>query len=208
MCRQSESLYGTLSTATNPGWQSYPDYLDLRDRNHSFRDLWRLITLSETRSTRARIPSPHLGFEASGNYFDVLRHSAVSGPLLPRCRRAWAEQRTLCRAHLRVLAQPFPGRSRRGGPRGSAEQASVHDPRRGAAGFQRNAVIFSHRFLHADGQPGADRRRRTAEQARQTAAVFEISGTPEAWSDTGAGDCRSERRGRMSGKNLSQRRWP
>jgi len=32
---QAESLYGT-QYGSNPGWQSYPNYVDLRDRNRSF----------------------------------------------------------------------------------------------------------------------------------------------------------------------------
>jgi hypothetical protein len=35
---QSENLYGT-QFGDNPAWQSYPNYLDLRDRNRSFEDL-------------------------------------------------------------------------------------------------------------------------------------------------------------------------
>ena len=35
---QAESLYGT-EYGNNPGWQSYPNYLDLRDRNRSFDGL-------------------------------------------------------------------------------------------------------------------------------------------------------------------------
>jgi len=35
---QWETLWGTMY-GTNPGWQSYPNYLDLRNRNHSFEDL-------------------------------------------------------------------------------------------------------------------------------------------------------------------------
>jgi hypothetical protein len=36
---QAQSLYGIWLTATNDMQQSYPDYLDLRDRNRSFDDL-------------------------------------------------------------------------------------------------------------------------------------------------------------------------
>ena len=35
---QAESLLATES-ADDPVWQSYPNYLDLRDRNRSFEDL-------------------------------------------------------------------------------------------------------------------------------------------------------------------------
>src|SRR6201987_2274101 len=35
---QAENLYGT-EYGVDTGFQSYPNYLDLRDRNHSFEDL-------------------------------------------------------------------------------------------------------------------------------------------------------------------------
>src|ERR1700694_5553621 len=35
---QAENLYGT-EYGLDPGFQSYPNYLDLRDRNRSFEDL-------------------------------------------------------------------------------------------------------------------------------------------------------------------------
>jgi predicted permease len=68
---QPESLWGVENT-DGSGWQSYPNYLDLRDRNHSFVDL------TATHMTFAGFdtgndPVPATGWATSGNYFDVLK---------------------------------------------------------------------------------------------------------------------------------------
>src|SRR5271165_3505436 len=68
---QSESLYGT-QYGNNPAWQSYPNYLDLRNRNHSFEDLaafnWAFVGFDTGKN-----PMAASGFATTGNYFDVLR---------------------------------------------------------------------------------------------------------------------------------------
>jgi predicted permease len=68
---QAENLYGT-EYGLDPGFQSYPNYLDLRDRNRSFEDLaafnFAFVGLDTGKEAfRAN------GFAATGNYFDVLR---------------------------------------------------------------------------------------------------------------------------------------
>jgi predicted permease len=68
---QSESLYGT-QYGNNPGWQSYPNYLDLRDRNHSFDGLATFNFVFPGFDTGTD-PSSSSGYTTSGNYFDVLR---------------------------------------------------------------------------------------------------------------------------------------
>ncbi len=54
------------------GWQSYPNYLDLRDRNRSFEGLaaWGFAFVA---LDTGRDPVPAGGFATSGNYFDVLK---------------------------------------------------------------------------------------------------------------------------------------
>ena len=68
---QWESLWGT-KYGENAAWQSYPNYIDLRDRNHSFEDLAAFSMVFAGLDT-GKDPSVFNGFATSGNYFDVLR---------------------------------------------------------------------------------------------------------------------------------------
>ena len=68
---QAESLYGTEYGAGS-GWQSYPNYLDLRDRNRSF-DALAAFNFAFVGLDTGKSPSPAGGFAVTGNYFDVLR---------------------------------------------------------------------------------------------------------------------------------------
>ncbi len=68
---QWETLWGTMYN-TSPGWQSYPNYVDLRDRNHSFEDL-AAFKFAFTGMETGKDLSIANGFATSGNYFDVLR---------------------------------------------------------------------------------------------------------------------------------------
>src|ERR1700676_3186874 len=71
---QAESLYGIerASDKDTDMTQSYPDYLDLRDRNRSFEDL-AAFTVPQVALDTGESPSLVWGMEASGNYFDALR---------------------------------------------------------------------------------------------------------------------------------------
>ena len=68
---QAENLYGTVY-GEDSGWQSYPNYVDLRDRNHSFDGLaaWKFAFAG---LDTGKDPALSTGFATSGNYFDVLR---------------------------------------------------------------------------------------------------------------------------------------
>jgi predicted permease len=55
----------------NDQWASYPEYLDLRARNHTFSDI-AAMSLSQVALDTGEDPSRVWGFEATGNYFDVL----------------------------------------------------------------------------------------------------------------------------------------
>jgi predicted permease len=67
----AQSLYGIWRTATNDMAESYPDYLDLRDRNHSFESLVAYdITLAGLDTGKE--PSRAWVEGTSGNYFDAL----------------------------------------------------------------------------------------------------------------------------------------
>ena len=67
----ANSLYGTLY-GSDPGFQSYPNYLDLRDRNHSFQDLAAFNFTLGTAIDTGNDPRAAGGFSTTGNYFTVL----------------------------------------------------------------------------------------------------------------------------------------
>src|ERR1039457_2068424 len=68
---QAESLYGA-EYGDGSGWQSYPNYVDLRDRNRSFESLAAFNFVFVGLDT-GNDPSVATGFATSGNYFDVLK---------------------------------------------------------------------------------------------------------------------------------------
>src|ERR1700674_4643628 len=69
---QPQSLYGIERASDKDMSQSYPDYLDLRNRNHSFDGL-AAYAISEVALDTGEGPSRVWGVEASGNYFDALQ---------------------------------------------------------------------------------------------------------------------------------------
>jgi MacB-like periplasmic core domain len=69
---QAESLYGIQHGNDALSYQSYPDYLDLRDRNRSFDDI-AAYDAAQVGLDAGGDPSRAWIFLASGNYFDVLR---------------------------------------------------------------------------------------------------------------------------------------
>ncbi len=66
-----ETLYGTNYRDT-PVWQSYPNYLDLRDRNRSFEDLAAFNMVLGVGMDLGNDPAIANGFAITGNYFDVM----------------------------------------------------------------------------------------------------------------------------------------
>ncbi len=68
---QVGSLLGT-DYGDGSGFQSYPNYLDLRDRNRSFEDIAAFNMVFVGLDT-GKNPSSASGYAATGNYFDVLR---------------------------------------------------------------------------------------------------------------------------------------
>jgi hypothetical protein len=103
--------------------QSYPDYLDLRDRNRSFDGL-AAYTISQIALDTGKNPTSVWGYETSGNYFDELGVKPYLGRLF---------HGSIHRARLQLLAQPVSKRSECGGPSSPAEQASFHNSRCGTA---------------------------------------------------------------------------
>jgi hypothetical protein len=69
---QAESLYLIEDASDKITAQSYPDYLDLRHRNHSFDGLTG-YAISQVALNTGEGPSLIWGVESSTNYFDVLR---------------------------------------------------------------------------------------------------------------------------------------
>jgi predicted permease len=67
----AESLYAIFRPGGD-AHQSYPDYLDLRERNHSFDGL-AAYNIDIAGFYTGDNPSPAWVYETSGNYFDVLR---------------------------------------------------------------------------------------------------------------------------------------
>ncbi|MBB5341248.1 ABC transporter permease [Tunturiibacter gelidoferens] len=68
---QSESLYGLWRLSSNDMAESYPDYLDLRDRNHSFESLV-AYNVEQAALDTGNDPSRAWVDETTGNYFDAL----------------------------------------------------------------------------------------------------------------------------------------
>jgi hypothetical protein len=68
---QARSLYGIERGRDKSAWESYPDYLDLRDRTRSFDGL-AAFTLSKAALDTGTDPSSVWLYETSGNYFDAL----------------------------------------------------------------------------------------------------------------------------------------
>jgi predicted permease len=66
-----ENLYGIWRNADETMYESYPDYIDMRDRNRSFDDLV-AYTVSEAGLDTGENPSRVWLMESSGNYFDAL----------------------------------------------------------------------------------------------------------------------------------------
>jgi len=68
---KAESLYGIERADDKELGQSYPDFVDLRDRNHSFEAVTGYGIVQAALDTGSN-PAMVWGVEASGNYFDAL----------------------------------------------------------------------------------------------------------------------------------------
>lgn len=75
-----DTLIG-LPNGSDPGFESYLNYKDLRDRNHSFVDL-AAFSFAFVALDTGRDPSPANGFAVTGNYFDVLGMKPHLGRLI------------------------------------------------------------------------------------------------------------------------------
>ena len=77
---QAQSLYVIERASDKDTSQSYPDYLDLRDRNRTFDGLT-AYGISQVALNTGAGPSLVWGVEASGNYFDALHIQPYLGRL-------------------------------------------------------------------------------------------------------------------------------
>jgi predicted permease len=68
----AESLYTVERGVFKDQSTSYPDYLDLRDRNRTFDGLTAYI-LTEVGLDTGKNPSQNWGYEVTGNYFDAMQ---------------------------------------------------------------------------------------------------------------------------------------
>jgi predicted permease len=68
---EAETLWGTRY-GIDTGFQSYPNYLDLRDRNRTFDGL-AAFSFAFVGMDTGKDPALASGYAATGNYFDVLR---------------------------------------------------------------------------------------------------------------------------------------
>jgi MacB-like periplasmic core domain len=78
---EPETLYAIEHGKQALGVQSYPDYVDLRDRNRSFEGLAAFNVAQAGLDTGAN-PTRAWASEVTGNYFDVLRIQPYLGRLL------------------------------------------------------------------------------------------------------------------------------
>ncbi len=68
---QPKNLYNIARKPVGWDTQSYPDYLDYRDRNSTFSGI-AAYDMAEAGISKGNIVVKSFGFEASGNYFDLL----------------------------------------------------------------------------------------------------------------------------------------
>lgn len=98
---EAQSLYGLQRVSNHLPFQSYPDYLDLRDGNRSFSAL-AAFNIGEAGLDTGRNARPAWVYEVSGNYFDALRIQ----PYLGRFFHA-ADERSANSAPYVVLAYAY-----------------------------------------------------------------------------------------------------
>ena len=82
---QAQSLYGIERASDKDTSQSYPDYLDLRDRNRSFDGL-AAYSIAQVGLDTGERSVPCLGRGSERKLLRRITDSAVSWPFLPRLR--------------------------------------------------------------------------------------------------------------------------
>ncbi len=95
---QAKSLYEVDRTAAWGNHQSWPNYLDLRDRNRSFDDL-AAFSIAAAGLDEGKNPGRVWLYEVSGNYFDVLRLQPYLGRFFHRADEHGPNSAPYHRAH-------------------------------------------------------------------------------------------------------------
>ena len=201
----SESLYALQRGDAKYIVQSYPDYVDLRDRNRSFDGL-AAYTIGQAGLDTGENPSTPWFYEVSGNYFDVLRiqpylgrffhapdeHGPNSAPYIVLGYSYWhthfQDDRGVVGRTVLLNKHPFT-------------IIGVAPPE-----FRGTMIIFSPDFY----VPIVNEEQLEASNYlndRGTRGVFEILGHLKTGVTPAASDRRSQRNRRLSGENLPQRRW-
>lgn len=121
---ESESLYGLQFGQGNRGGQSYPNYVDFRDRNRSFDGL-AVYNMSRVGLDTGKNPTRAWLYEVSGNYFDVVKiqpylgrffhasdeHGAGSAPYIVLSYAYWhghfQEDRGVLERRVEVNKRPY-----------------------------------------------------------------------------------------------------
>ena len=183
---------------------SYPDYVDMRDRNRTFESMVMAQIMGPVGVDSGGSPSTAWPYLASGNYFDALGIQ----PYLGRFYHADDEKGTGSAPYV-VLSYAywhghFHGDAEHGWADGAGEQAPVHDHWRGAAGVSRYGAVLCAGNVDSDGGAAHDRGLRRAEATRQSQRVR--GGKAETGSDGGTGDAGPEHPGNLALENLSGRR--
>ena len=183
---------------------SYPDYLDLRERNRSFDDLAAYNVTAAGLDT-GNNPTSAWILETTGNYFDALgiqpylgrffhaadEHGPNSAPYIVLTYAYWhshfQDDRGVVGRTVQLNKHPFT-------------ILGVAPPE-----FRGTLMLCYPGFLGADGESGADGRHERFGCARKPRA-FDGDGTSEGGRDNGTGDCGSQLHWDLPGKNLSERR--
>ena len=206
MCARRRTFTQSGSTARAiTGDESYPDYLDLRDRNRSFEGLV-AYNVTQVGLDTGGNPSQAWIEEASGNYFDELGLQPYLGRFFHASDEHGAEQRAVHCADVWVLAKPHFQADR--GVVGRVVRLNKHPYTIiGVApqGFHGTMLFFNPDFfvplMNSAELEGQDLNRRGMN------VDFHDHGALEGRGDQARGDGGSERDRGATGEELSEGRW-
>ena len=128
----AESLYAVERGQDQAINHSFPDYLDLRDRNRSFEDLVAYNVTGAALDTGNNPTSAWL-LEATGNYFDALGVRPYLGRFFHRSDEHGPNSAPYIVLRYAYWHSHFHDDRWRGGPCRAAQQASFYHPRRCAS---------------------------------------------------------------------------
>jgi MacB-like periplasmic core domain len=179
---QAEDLYGTQYGESSE-FQSYPNYVDLRDHNHSFEDLAAYNFLFVGIDT-GKAASVATGYQTTGNYFDVLRIK----PYLGRFFHS-SDERGPNSAPFLVMSYAYWHSQFQGDPEliGRVVQLDKHPFHRHrcrAEGIPRHSFVHLSRCVCADRKSGAARWRLGTQRTRKQPCHIRSIRAPQARGDS------------------------